>query len=139
MGIGVVIRDYKGEVMTCLNPPKPFHSQPIIAKYQALWRAMTLYLELGFELIQFERDAQLLVNSINSEDECLSWYEHLVEEARQVFKHRTHWTISFVHREGNEATHILAKSSLNLYEENVQIEDVPNVVSNIIFEELSNQ
>lgn len=87
LGIEVVIRYSKGDFMACLSSPNSFHSKPIVTKFRALWRAMNIGMELGFELIQFERDAQLLINSINSENECLSWYGHLVEEEKHVFKH----------------------------------------------------
>lgn len=139
MGIGVVIRDFQGEVMDCLSSLKPFHSHSIVVEYEALWRAMYFCMELGFERAQFEGDTELLINAITNEAECVAWFGHLVEEAKQIFKNRSHWTIPFVHWEGNGAAHLLAKSSLNLYAENVWIEDTPNLFSNIVFEKLSNQ
>lgn len=51
MGIGLVIRDPKGEVMASLSLPEPFHSKPIVAKLRAFWRAMIFCLELGFESV----------------------------------------------------------------------------------------
>lgn len=36
MGIGVVIRDSKGEFLACLSSPKIFYSQPIVSKFWAL-------------------------------------------------------------------------------------------------------
>lgn len=80
----------------------------------------------------------MLVNAINTEAECEAWFGHLVEEAKMIFKNRSQWPISFVHREGNRATHTVTKFSLNLYEEKVWIENTPNVLSNIVIEEHSN-
>lgn len=93
---------------------------------------------LGFVKVQFKGDSQLFVNAINSDADCEAWYGHMVEEAKGILKMRPLWSISFVHREGNCATHILAKFSLTLYEENVWIKDTPNVLSHIVVEELSN-
>lgn len=36
MGIGIVLRDCNGEVLACLSSPKPFYSQPVVAKFWAL-------------------------------------------------------------------------------------------------------
>lgn len=105
---------------------------------------MILCTELSIEIVQFEGDAQLLINAINSqaqieEDEFLSWIGRLVEEAKQVFQHRSHCSIYLVHRKDNVAAHLPTKSSLNLFEKTVWIKDLPNVLTNIVPEELSNQ
>lgn len=67
MGIGVVIRDDKGDILACLCSSTFFYSKPIITEFGALWRAMRLGMELGFKAIQLEGDAEVLINSINSE------------------------------------------------------------------------
>lgn len=74
-----------------------------------------------------EGDSQLLINAINREAECEAWYGHLVEEAKQTFKNRPQWSISFVHKQGNCAAHRLAQYGLNLYEEQVWVEETPDV------------
>lgn len=61
-----------------------------------------------------------------------------MEDAKQVFKYRPDWFVSFVHREANEATHILAKFKFNLNEETVWMEDYPIVISDIVVVDSSN-
>lgn len=87
---------------------------------------MSFCMVLGFVKVQFKGDSQLFVNAINSDADCEAWYGHMVEEAKGILKMRPLWSISFVHREGNCATHILV------------VEDTPNVLSHIVVEELSN-
>lgn len=68
MGIGIVIRDCHVEVLACLCSSKSFHSQPIVAEFWALWRALILCTELGLENVHLEGDAQGLISAINSEE-----------------------------------------------------------------------
>lgn len=70
MGIGVVINDSIGEVLARLSLRAKSHSKSIVAKIAILRRAMVFCLELGFDQVQFEGDAQLVVNAINNENEC---------------------------------------------------------------------
>lgn len=70
MGFGIVIRDFHGEVMACSDTPQSFHSYPLVVEFRALWKAMNLYVELGFDHVQFEGDSQVLVNAINKADVC---------------------------------------------------------------------
>lgn len=62
-----------------------------------------------------------------------------MEEAKQVLKERAPWTISFVQRESNAAADTLAKHSLVLLEESISIEEVPNVIVDIVQNDISNQ
>lgn len=81
MGIGIILRDSYGEVLACLSSPKFFLYQSIVTEYWALWRALIFCSELGIEKALFEGDAQVLINAIKCEDECLAWFGNLVEEA----------------------------------------------------------
>lgn len=68
--------------MACLSLPAESHSKSIVAKLRALRRVMVFCLKLGFDHIQFEGNAQLVVNAFNNENECSTWYGHLVEKAK---------------------------------------------------------
>lgn len=61
------------------------------------------------------------------------------EEAKQFLMESAHWFITFVNQEGNEPTHLSAKHSLTLYEESIWIENVPNVIADVVLNELRNQ
>lgn len=79
------------------------------------------------------------INAINSDEACRAWYENLVEDVKQLLKTQALWSISFVHMEGNNATRVLAKYVLSLCDEIVWMEDVSNVISEIVLDEISNQ
>lgn len=80
----------------------------------------------------------VLIKAINSKEQCWAWYGNLVEDAKQILKNRL-WGIKFVHREGNNAAHVLAKFGLSLYEETIWMEEVPLVISQIVPYEIPNQ
>lgn len=71
MGIGIVIRDDMGEVLACLSSSRGFISQPIIAECWALSRAMEFCSKLGFYQLEIEGDAQVSIQVIKKEEECL--------------------------------------------------------------------
>lgn len=146
--MGIVIKDCNDKVLACLNSFKTFYSQPIVAEFWALQRAMIFCTELGIENVHFEGDAHVLINALNCEDECFAWFgkssgRRSKEEAKQFLMESAHWFITFVNREGNEPTHLLAKHSLTLYEESIKnelhlrcnctrIENVPNVIADVV-------
>lgn len=44
---------------------------------------------------------------------CLSWYGELIKDANQILKTCPLWCIQFIHKEGNQLAHVLAKNGLN--------------------------
>ncbi|XP_042939662.1 uncharacterized protein LOC122274720 [Carya illinoinensis] len=68
-GIGVVVRDDKGEVLVALCSSRGVCCSPVVAELHALWRAMKLCAELNFEKVIFEGDSLIAVKAVNSEKE----------------------------------------------------------------------
>lgn len=62
-----------------------------------------------------------------------------IEDAQRVLKSRSLWSIQFVHREGNQVAHILAKNGLLLNDEFVWIEEIPNAITYLVLEDVINQ
>lgn len=87
--------------------------EPVVAACISLLCAMKLSIELGHERADFEGDTQIVVNSVNSQESCLAWYGNLIEDAKLLLKHNPLWTVSFIHREGNQAAHDMAKIGLD--------------------------
>lgn len=101
MGIGIIIRGNRGDVMACLSQSRPFSSQPFIAECQALLRAMKFFLELSFYQVTLEGDALVITEAIKNENNCLGCYSDLIEEENQSLRTRPQWSLSFSLREGN--------------------------------------
>ncbi|XP_042988726.1 uncharacterized protein LOC122316260 [Carya illinoinensis] len=69
VGIGVMVRDGRGEVLVSLCCSKEGCCSPVVAEFRALWRAMKLCAELNFENVIFEGNALVVVKVVNSEKE----------------------------------------------------------------------
>lgn len=54
----------------------------MVAEFLALLRAMQLCIKLGYEWVDFEGDALVVVNSINAHEPSLAWYGELIEDAK---------------------------------------------------------
>lgn len=91
MGLGVVVRDHMGVFLAGLSTSAGFAFQPIIVEFLALWRAMELCHELGFDKVQLDGDVKTLINAINNPEECCTWYETLVVDAKHVLRNRDTW------------------------------------------------
>lgn len=102
MCIGIMAQDCKEEVLASLSTSRRFNSLSILAECMALWRAIEFGKELGLPCIQLEGDAQTIINVVTSTEACKAWYGGIVEDAKAILQHHSHWSISFVHREGNQ-------------------------------------
>ncbi|KAG6661894.1 hypothetical protein CIPAW_03G206600 [Carya illinoinensis] len=116
MGIGIMIRDEKGEALVTLCDQKTNVEDATVAECIALRKAVELW------------DAKEVISSVKSEDEVLTCYGPIAEDVKDFFKHILNWTIWFAYREKNMVAHTLAKKALALDEEKVWIEDVPDFI-----------
>ncbi|XP_042992245.1 uncharacterized protein LOC122318727 [Carya illinoinensis] len=125
VGIGVVVRDGRGEVMVSLCYSNEGCCSPVVAELRALWRVMKLCAELNFENVIFEGDALVVVNAVNSEKESWEWYGQMVEDMKGVLKNRQRWKVQHVFRKCNQVAHLLAKVSFTFNEEQIWMECCP--------------
>lgn len=82
--------------------------------------------------MEFERDAQVVINVVKKDEDLWSWYGTLINEAKQKLKSWPLWSMLFTHREGNHAAHIMAKFVLSFYDECIWINEIPSVLSYIV-------
>lgn len=102
MGAGVVIRDYKGDVLVSLCLSKDKITSPIQAEAIALWKALKLCEELNIGKAEFERDALGVVKVVNKEEDHWEWDGQIIEDIRGVLKTKVFWTVIHTYREGNK-------------------------------------
>ncbi|XP_042974899.1 uncharacterized protein LOC122306539 [Carya illinoinensis] len=137
MGMGVIIRDEEGEVLASLCGSRKWVSKPDTAEMQALWRALKLCAELNFVNVVFEGDAFGIVKAVNGREENWEWNGQIIEDIREILKNRPNWVVQHTYRECNNAAHSLARYSLNVNDESVWIESVPEeIVKTIIQDKL---
>lgn len=54
----------------------------------------------------------MVINAVNTPKTCLAWYGELIEDENFLLKQNPLWQVSFFHREGNQAVHVMAKLGL---------------------------
>ncbi|KAF5443458.1 hypothetical protein F2P56_036012 [Juglans regia] len=85
-GLGVVIRDSKGDLLLFLSANKRFSTNPLIAESMALWRAMEVCQDMGFSAAIFEGDAQTKVRDVYNYSENWTSYGKFQKELRDMLK-----------------------------------------------------
>ncbi|XP_035551510.1 uncharacterized protein LOC118349853 [Juglans regia] len=130
MGLGVVIRNENGEVVACACSRRLPAPNSDVAESVALWFAVELCCELGFNRVTFEGDAQAVVKDVNSKEEDLSCRGHIIEDIKTTLSnvYRRDWTVQFIGRKGNEVAHLLAKYALNIDFDKRWIDECPDFI-----------
>ncbi|XP_035545959.1 uncharacterized protein LOC108997798 [Juglans regia] len=130
LGIRVVIRDDRGELVAACSAIRVFNSVAFVVECYALWEAMVLCEELGLGTVIFEGDAKGVTEAVSKEEKNDSCWGHLVEGLQQKLGMFDRWETGFVHREGNEVAHQLAKLALHGECDMYWVEEGPDLITN---------
>ncbi|XP_042939537.1 uncharacterized protein LOC122274574 [Carya illinoinensis] len=125
VGIGVVVRDFRGEVQVILAAPRQLTKNASATENLTTLRATLLCSELGLTQVQLEGDAKMVVEAINSRSFNSSWDGQVIEDIKAVVHAQPGWSVAFVKREGNSAAHAATKLALSLGTECVWVDEVP--------------
>ena len=108
-GIGVIIRNPKGEVMAALSEKIQKPPSAEILELLAAKRAMRFSLETGFNKSVFEGDSELVIKSLRHGGYENSLGGHLIKDI--LFTVNSFQSISFSHvvRQSNAVAHALAQ------------------------------
>lgn len=135
MGVGVIARDADGAVVATLCAVVPHISDPAVAECVALWKAITLSIDLDLPRLHLEVDSQEIVQALLQEGPCLSLYENLIQESQICLNGLQEWHISNTRREANEVAHRLAKAVLNKSLNFVWRDSHPDFITSIVLAE----
>ena len=83
-GIGVVVRDYRGEVMAALSQKIALPQSVALAEARAAHRAVTFAQEMSFFCIQVEGDCLEVIRALQSREQCKTLYGHVIDDARRL-------------------------------------------------------
>lgn len=125
IGIGAVVRNWKGEVL--LSMAKKIAASPTleIAEAMAIMRGLTVAKEAGFSKIILEGDAQILMRELCYNEELLSCYGQLLKDARKVMILFASCSINVVRRNANKLAHSLAQLAKSLVGTHIWMEHAP--------------
>jgi ribonuclease HI len=82
-----------------------------------------LCIEMGFQQVQLEGDAQRVVEVVNSLGPDDSGTRHLTEDIRVALRSLTNWETRHIQRDSNMVAHVLANLALKDNMERVWLYD----------------
>ena len=130
-GIGVVIRDCNGNVLSALSqkivlPQSIEHAEALAAS-----RAMTFAGELSLSKVMFEGDCLRIINAINKKEPCHTLFGHIIEEIWSGTTSLVTCNFQHVRREGNKLAHALARRAVVFADTDVWVEELPSDLDDV--------
>ncbi|XVF18343.1 hypothetical protein REPUB_Repub11eG0013500 [Reevesia pubescens] len=135
VGIGVAIRNHKGEVLALLAAKKQSYAEAFLAECIALREALLFALEIGFREVEVEGDSLLTICAVknNAEDlENHSFAGAIIEFIKKLLPSFRSYKLKHVKRAGNEVANALAHYAKSVNTFVVWLEDHPSFLSSFL-------
>ena len=125
-GIGVVIRDSNGDVLTSCSKkiPQAYKAEEIEAL--AAFKALSFAFVLGFSSAILEGDSLGLIQALKSEERSLSPMGLLIEDVKVLANNFVRLLYSHVKRNDNRVAHSLDRNVLCIPDFQIWMEDIPS-------------
>ncbi|XP_050258814.1 uncharacterized protein LOC126703786 [Quercus robur] len=132
-GIGVVVRNELGQVMTSLTKKIPMPLSVEVLKAKAVRRAMIITTEWGFHRAIFEGDSELVVKALFGDSSHHSCIGHIAKDCKSIMSFFQTCSFSHVRQQSNRVAHTLAKRARKSFPLSVWMKSVPPDISYIIY------
>jgi ribonuclease HI len=132
MGVGMVLRDEKGAVISAYSKTFFGRLDVLKAEAKAALTAIQVCKSLGFSKFHLEGDSQGLIAAINSREPDWSSMGVLVEDIKHELQSLQQWQLSFVRREGNQVAHTLANLATRSFMDNMWLNETPGCIAEIV-------
>lgn len=107
MGMGIVIRDDAGNVVTVKAKYLPYLINPQTAEAMAGWYAIQFGREMGGRFIILEGDSLEVVTALRRKVSANQVCGQLLDDIKTFFSHFTSVDVRHVRRDANKAAHVL--------------------------------
>ena len=131
-GIEVVIRDWRGEVMTALSMPIALASTIADLEALACRRAVMFAVEKDLQNVIFKEDSASVINAISQESPVLNSYGDIVDDIRSLVSIFQSFKFVFVHWSCNVVADGLAKKAKCLVGSQEWSGDLPTDISQLV-------
>ncbi|XP_042979840.1 uncharacterized protein LOC122310016 [Carya illinoinensis] len=128
IGIGVIIRDWKGKAMATLRCQRALFPDPVIAEALGALKAISLCQQLYINRVILEVDAKTVVDDINCGIEKWNSGGMIIQDIRHKLRLMEQWSVQYIQRSINVIAHLLAKDALKLSEESIVLEGIPSCI-----------
>lgn len=138
MGVGIIIRDEKGNVIAATSEPVMATHDPATAEAIAALRAVEFCKEVGAFDINLEGDSLLVVKAICESQTSWLRYGQIIDDIKLVLGSLRSWSIRHIRREANVAAHVLAKYAILNFDSHVWLEETPScILDTVILEQVA--
>ena len=124
-GLGVVFRDYDGNIIAALSQKINLPQTIELAEALVARRAVTLAVELSIHKVMVERDCMQVVQALKDHGRCLTMFGHVIEEICRLGFRLEMCSFHHVKREGNRLAHSLAHRAVLSAHIDVWVEELP--------------
>ena len=114
-GLGVVIRNNKGEVMAAFAEKIPLPYSRVSLETLAARRAIPFVADLGFSQSIFKGDSEILVKALDNENHSLASIGHIIKDIQFTLSFFQTHSFSQTRRQGNFVPHALVGRARNSF------------------------
>ena len=125
-GIGIVVRDYNGEVMASLIQQLEQAYQPMEVEAMAACKAVEFGSEIGVDCAIMKGDSEVIMKALRNNDNGLTPFAPLINDVSLFSSLFSELSYSHIRRDGNKVAHSLARLTLMTPGCTVWMEDVPS-------------
>ncbi|CAN0916153.1 Putative ribonuclease H protein At1g65750 [Linum grandiflorum] len=129
VGLGACIRDEVGNLLWYRTVCKRGGSCSKENEALAVWEGMKWCMEIGFDRVIFESDAQVVVDELGREVEDRREFGDIIRRCRSILLSKPGYSVCFVRRDGNQVAHRLAQQARVLASPSVG-ETIPHFLCN---------
>ncbi|XP_065868718.1 uncharacterized protein [Euphorbia lathyris] len=133
-GMGAVIRDEVGTFLFCSSSFIPSTKEPRVIEALAIRTSMIWLATMRYTNVEFESDAKMVVDAIQSEKQDISEFGSLIHDCRAILRSNSSFKLSFISRLANRAAHLVARQSCSNASDFLSTM-VPDWLSNVIVED----
>ncbi|XP_030923075.1 uncharacterized protein LOC115949956 [Quercus lobata] len=108
-GIGVIVRNDRGEVLAALFEKIPYPGSVVLVEVLAARREVQFIMELGITQSIFEGDSKIVYKALKARDVGLSSIGQFVKDIMSIAGSLQTFSFFYIRRQGNCVAHALAK------------------------------
>ena len=131
-GIGVIVRDDKGDVIVALAEKIPYPVSVEVLEALAARRATKFVVELGLSVAEFEGDSEIVWKALKAADGAHSATGVIIKDTMSIIGSLRTFSFSHTRRQGNCVTHALAERAIVSFPLLVWMENVPTIISHVV-------
>ncbi|XP_030945916.1 uncharacterized protein LOC115970418 [Quercus lobata] len=135
-GIGVVVRNAKGEVIAALAEKILYPGSVEMLEALAARRAVNFIVELGFAGSEFEGDSEVVCRALRSTESGHSSIGQIVKDIMSIIGSLSFFSFSHIRRQGNCVAHALARRAIVSFPLLVWMEHVPSDIEPFVIADI---